>query len=354
MSIRRDEKTGVWHVDFRTPSGERIRCSARTKDRKAAREYHDRLKADYWRQSMLGEAPDRTFEEGALKFLRISEGQRDYDTKVRHIAWWRDQFSGRALRSLTEDEIVQALPTHRRHKYGAATPLKAATKNRYLATIRKMLNVCAKAGWLDKTPKLPQYTEPRVRVRWEPPQVISSIINHISLPWLRDAAIVAVATGMRESELFGLQPSGTSIERRSAWVSHDQSKSARARSVPLNDDAVEVIKRRLETAKNFVFTRDEGDGRRIKRHDRRAFQRACKAAGVSDFTWHDLRHTWASWHVQAGTPLMVLKELGGWERIEMVQKYAHLATSHLAAHANTVNFWSTSEEKQKTPLKAAA
>jgi len=45
--------------------------------------------------------------------------------------------------------------------------------------------------------------------------------------------------------------------------------------------------------------------------------------------WHDLRHTWASCHVQAGTPLHVLQELGGWECVEMVRKYAHLSTAHL-------------------------
>jgi len=51
---------------------------------------------------------------------------------------------------------------------------------------------------------------------------------------------------------------------------------------------------------------------------------------------------------------MVVKELGGWERIEMVQKYAHLAPSHLAAHANTVNFWSSQTPKDETPLVRVA
>ncbi|VVE42925.1 integrase [Pandoraea morbifera] len=52
---------------------------------------------------------------------------------------------------------------------------------------------------------------------------------------------------------------------------------------------------------------------------------------------------------------MVLKELGGWETVEMVQKYAHLAPSHLAAHAGTVKFWSsTGEQKEKMPLARAA
>ena len=349
MPIRKDEKTGVWHIDFRAPSGQRVRFSARTTDRKAAQEYHDRLKADLWRQSMLGEEPERTFEEGAVRFLQESQGQRDYETKVRHVAWWREQFAGRALRSLTADEIVAALPTHRRHKYGKPTPLAPATKNRYLATMRTLLNCC-----LDKPPKLTQYAEPRVRIRWEPPQVIARVIEGISLPWLRDAAVVAVATGMRESELFGLTPASVNLQGRSAWVSHDEAKSARARAVPLNEDAIAVIGRRLATAHRYVFTRDDGDGRRVGKHDRRAFQRACAAAGVTNFKWHDLRHTWASWHVQRGTPLLVLKELGGWERIEMVQKYAHLAPSHLAAHAETVNFWSISDGKEKTPLVRAA
>ncbi|OXI49339.1 integrase [Burkholderia aenigmatica] len=93
----------------------------------------------------------------------------------------------------------------------------------------------------------------------------------------------------------------------------------------------------------------------IKQNDKRDFARACKVAEMVDYNWHDLRHTWASVHMQRGTPLMVLKELGGWETVAMVQKYAHLAPSHLAQHAGNVKFLSMSvEQKQKTPLSEAA
>lgn len=57
---------------------------------------------------------------------------------------------------------------------------------------------------------------------------------------------------------------------------------------------------------------------------------------VSFFYVHS--YTWASWHVQAGTPLFSLKELGGWETLEMVKKYAHLNADHLMAHASSVKF----------------
>ncbi|MFY0480416.1 tyrosine-type recombinase/integrase [Achromobacter marplatensis] len=81
---------------------------------------------------------------------------------------------------------------------------------------------------------------------------------------------------------------------------------------------------------------------------------ACKQVGITGFRFHDFRHTWASRHVQAGTPLMVLKELGGWERIEMVQKYAQLAPTHLAHHAENVKITSMSALETKQPPLLAA
>jgi integrase len=353
MSIRKDKQSGIWQLDLRTPSGERIRRSAETADRKAAQEYHDRLKVSLWRQAKLGETPDKTFEEAAVRFLRESEGQRDFATKLRHIAYWRQRFAGRTVRSLTCDDIIETLPTHRVNPHKAATPLSGATLNRYISTIKRMLNLCFAWDWLDRVPKLPKYQEPKVRVRWESQETISALIQAMSLTWMRDAALVAVSTGLRESELFGLTPANIDLAQRNAWIAHDRAKSGRARSVPLNDDAYAVIERRMREGKRYIFTRGGGDTL-IWGHDRRVFERVCRTIGINDFHWHDLRHTWASWHVQQGTPLMVLQELGGWETLEMVRKYAHLSPSHVAAHANTVKFWSRLDGKEKTPLVKAA
>ncbi|MDP2156048.1 MAG: tyrosine-type recombinase/integrase, partial [Sulfuricella sp.] len=66
----------------------------------------------------------------------------------------------------------------------------------------------------------------------------------------------------------------------------------------------------------------------------KAWHKALDRVGIENFRWHDLRHTWASWHVQQGTPLFALQELGGWESPEMVRKYAHLACEHLAPYAD--------------------
>ena len=59
-------------------------------------------------------------------------------------------------------------------------------------------------------------------------------------------------------------------------------------------------------------------------------------AGIEDLRFHDLRHTWASWHRQAGTSCDELKELGGWKSRSMVDRYAKYATEHLAAAASRI------------------
>jgi len=81
-----------------------------------------------------------------------------------------------------------------------------------------------------------------------------------------------------------------------------------------------------------------------------AYKAAVKAAGLpAEFDWHSLRHTWASWHVQNGTPLAVLMQLGGRASYAMVLRYAHLAPSHLAAYAENARVTShkTGHTRQK-------
>jgi integrase len=64
-----------------------------------------------------------------------------------------------------------------------------------------------------------------------------------------------------------------------------------------------------------------------------AWQKTLKRAGIENFRWHDLRHTWASWLAQKGVPLSDIQEMGGWETYAMVKRYAHLLPAHLAHRA---------------------
>jgi len=71
----------------------------------------------------------------------------------------------------------------------------------------------------------------------------------------------------------------------------------------------------------------------VAKANNHAWRKALVKAGIENFRWHDLRHTWASCHVQQGTPQHVLQEMDGWSDYKMVRRYAHLSVEHLAEYA---------------------
>jgi integrase len=82
------------------------------------------------------------------------------------------------------------------------------------------------------------------------------------------------------------------------------------------------------------------------------WKRALRRVGITDFRFHDLRPTWASWHVTNGTSLQELMELGGWKSYEMVLRYAHLAPDHLSrAAARIEQTWTIVEQNSTKTLR---
>ena len=101
----------------------------------------------------------------------------------------------------------------------------------------------------------------------------------------------------------------------------------------MNEEAVAVLKEQQGLHPEWVFPYR---GKPVHLTSTKAWHHALTGAEITDFHWHDLRHTWASWHVMAGTRLEVLQQLGGWKTLEMVQRYAHLSPEHLAGAAGNV------------------
>lgn len=358
MSLFKHPQSGVWFLDLTLPNGKRIKRSTKTKDKKAAQEYHDKVKHEAWRMEKLGERPEYSFDDAALMYLKSCEGLRDYRSKVAQMRYWVERFSGQPLRSLTTDVIMDALPTHKRVQSGPAQPMSPATKNRYLATISKLLTTCAKRGWIDQVPQLLKFEEAEIRESFLTPDQANALLEAMGPGWMQDISTFALATGMRAGEILSLEWAQVDTQRKMVSVLASKAKSGSGRPVPLNDDALAVIERRRGTHHQFVFARA---GVQTFEPDRRVLQRALKKAGLpASFRFHDFRHTWASWHAQAGTPLLMLQRAGGWKTLSMLNRYAHLNADHLAQMAATVQFRSSvqfsasskSEEKKGLSLVA--
>lgn len=324
-----------WWIDITTPSGKRIRRSAKTTVKKKALEFHDKLKAELWDVEILNKAPEHYFDEALLLFLKDSEGQKRIDSKKAHACYFRDKFSGRLLCSLTSEEVISSIPTYNEEKKKSLSP---ATQNRYRSSLIRIFSLAKKAGWIEQIPYIPRKLEPKVRISWITKEQAKELIALLKLEWMKNVCSFALLTGARMSEILTLTWENVDFSKRIAIVTHDRAKSGKARSLPLNQEAVFLLMQLHKQSKHSrVFVRNTTNNE-INDIDRRDFRQACEKIGIPTLHFHDLRHTWASWHVQAGTPLFTLKEMGGWETLEMVKKYAHLNAEHMIDHANSVTF----------------
>jgi integrase len=365
MSIfRRGE---IWYASYSQPGGQRIKESLGTKDKIQAQELHDKRKAELWRVSRLGEMPDVTFEEACLRWLEEKADKKSIDTDKVLIGFWLNYFEGEKLKSITEAKIYATVSKMRNRvhqenwrrrsealaKKGKDAPeflekqVSTATKAAYLAFMKSLLRAAEREWkWLDKAPiiKIPQ--PKNRRIRWLEPHEAQRLIDECPEP-LKSVVKFALASGLRRSNILDLEWTQIDMQRKVAWIHPEQSKSTRAIGVALNDTACKVLRDQIGRHSKWVFVHTEpktrSDGtvapamRKMRVDSNTAWRLAKKRAGIENFRFHDLRHTWASWLIQSGVPLSILQEMGGWESIEMVRRYAHLAPDHLTEHSRQID-----------------
>lgn len=227
--------------------------------------------------------------------------------------------------------------------------LNPANYNRHLAIIRSALNLAVEHGWLDAAPRIEKRREPTTRERYLTRDEWKRLYDHLP-EHLRDIAEFAVLTGLRQENVLRLQWSQVDLPRRTAWIHAADAKGRKSIAVPLATAAVALLTRLVGQHATYVFTHGKKTRKPYVTTPKTAWLTATKAAGLEGLRWHDLRHTWASWHVQAGTPLGVLQKLGGWASLDMVQRYAHFAPEHLAAYADNAG---DGTKSTTIPAKAA-
>jgi integrase len=322
------QRGDVWWIEFTTPHGERIRRSAGTDDKTQALEYHDRLKVQYWEQQRLGVKPERSWQEAAVRWVKETSHKRSHGKDVAKLRWM-DRYLGHLALSQITREVVEKIGERK------AQESSPSNSNRYLALLRSILRKAKNEWeWLDRIPHVRLYREPKQRIRFLTPDEARRLLTELP-EHLREMAQFSLMTGLRQRNVSYLRWNQVDMARRVAWIHPDEAKAGRAIGVPLNESAMDGLRRRLGQHPDFVFTYQ---GKPVERCSTHAWKRALERAGIEKaFRWHDLRHTWASWHVQNGTPLQELMELGSWASFDMVLRYAHLAADHLRGAASRID-----------------
>lgn len=210
-----------------------------------------------------------------------------------------------------------------------------ATVNRYLTVLRSVLNMARDEWeWVDTVPKIKRMEEP-TRVRFIEKEEARRLLKELPLH-LKDKVVFALATGLRDANIRELRWDEVDLPNRMVTISGSKMKNGKPLSIPLNDTAYDVLAKRNKAADRDTEWVFAYEGKPVFRSGTKAFRKALKRAGIENFRWHDLRHTWASWHIQRGTHTAAVREMGGWSDDRMVQRYAHLSTKHLRKVADNI------------------
>ena len=225
------------------------------------------------------------------------------------------------------------------------------TYTRHRNRLMAIFNLARKEHWIAEVPALREWRAVRTPpANWLRPEQYLDLLRELA-PHQRPMVIFATQTGQRQSNVLGLTWDRVDLKNRLAWVDAIDTKANKTIRIPLNDIAMSVLEGQVGEHDLFVFTYQ---GRAIS-EIKTSFQKACIRAGLAvekkipnpnnkrGFTriytglrWHELRHTFASWHAQSGTPPQVIKELGGWSSMQMVERYMHLSPSFTASYANNI------------------
>jgi integrase len=229
--------------------------------------------------------------------------------------WLEPYWNGRVFSAVTDDDVRMVVEEKKRGT-------SASNANHYLKFIKSLFNRSVEWKWVPANPvKMKPYKVNNRRVRFLSEQEFGRLMAELP-PHLRVMAEFSVLTGLRRSNVTGLKWDNVDLERRLLWVSSENYKSGRDHGIPLSDRAIEILVGEKGSHCAYVFTYS---GRPVHQVNTKAWKKALQRAGVQNFRWHDLRHTFASYHAMNGTPLLTLKALGGWQSLEMVNRYAHLS-----------------------------
>lgn len=325
--IYKRDGSPYWWISATLSNGKRIRKSSGSENREEAEALLAKFKLDSYRAKHFGIKAERSWQEAVVRYLDIKARLRSY-RDVKRICLNLHPYLGNLMLNQINGDIVWLI-IEGEFKKGN----KPATVNRYLAALRGLLRMARDEWqWIDHIPKIRMLTGEVERDRWLTRDEADNLLA-VCPPHLAAVVNFALATGCRAREILGLEWNRVDLNRNTAWL--NQTKNGTPRGVPLNRSANKVLSDQVGKHAKFCFTyHGEPIRYNITNH---AWITALKKAGLVDFRFHDLRHTWASWHRQAGTSCDELKELGGWKTRSMVDRYAKFATEHLAHAASRLD-----------------
>jgi site-specific recombinase XerD len=313
-------KSSPWWIRFVDAQGRFRREKAGTKG--AAIDLYRKRK----NEALEGKKLPEKLRRATISFAEIAKDALAY-SKANKLSYRNDLGRMETLLGWFREypaESITAQDIERRFEKEKWSP---ATVNRYRALLSLTYRLAIRNGKVKENPaRLVRHRlEDNARIRFlsaEEETKLRTAITGACSEHLSELEL-ALNTGLRMGEQYGLRWQDVSLVRRTLTI--PRSKNGATRHVPLNQAAVRALEGLQSRANGFELVCGGANT------PRRWFDLAVKAAGLSEFTWHCLRHTFASRLVMAGVDIRTVQELMGHKTIAMTVRYAHLAPKHTLA-----------------------
>ncbi|MFC1804294.1 tyrosine-type recombinase/integrase [Candidatus Omnitrophota bacterium] len=312
----------TYYIDYYIPNGRRIR--ERVGFSKA-------LAQDVLRKRQVAAIENKHFDikrDSKVKFDVFADRYLEVYSRQNNRSWKRSvlpnlkrlkaHFASKHLYEITPLEVEK----YRREVSGEVQP---ATVNRILALLKSMFNRAIAWGDYHGTNPVKgiRFYREQPRLRFLAKEEIQGLVD--SCPGhLRPIVMVALNTGMRKGEILGLMWHDVDIKRE--VVTLRDTKNGENREIPINTEVKEVL---IQTKKHpespYVFCSPDG---KPYKDIRKSFYAACRKAGITDFRFHDLRHTYGSQLAMCGVDLKTISELMGHKSVRMTERYTHITPGH--------------------------
>jgi integrase len=320
--MRTYQRRGVWYIDY-SFNGRRVRSKV-GRSKKMAELALKEIELKKVKRKYLGitEPKQILFDALAKQYLDYSKNSKSSRTYVSDQSIIRKltaQFWDRMIGDISILDVEKY--RNRRHK-----EVSTSTVNREIACLKHMLNKAVDWDYLADNPlrSVKLCKEPPGRLRHLRENEMDRLLSYCP-DQLRPIVIMALNTGMRKGEILNLKWQDIDLNHR--LVTIKQTKNNEIRTIPINDTLyaeLQSMNRELDSQYVFVNNRTNKPYTDIKH----GFKTALKHAGIEDFRFHDLRHTFASRLVMAGENIRTVQELLGHKDIKMTMRYSHLSTAH--------------------------
>ena len=324
--------TGTWWIRYHDQNGTEHR--ERVGNKTAARELYASRKTDARRGRLdpeaIGQQVRILVREVIEDYLREAATKLSAKDDKRYGEVWTKELGHLALEDVRPSDVEKWRRKKSREAGRKDESIKPATLNRYVAFLKRVFNVAIREGQCRDNPvrAIGLLRENNARIRWLKEHEEEALRKHLPSD-LWHFVEVAYLTGMRQAEQMSLR--WDHVDFANGILTIPRSKHGERRHVPMSTGVREILREMPSRGKSpWVypgrFPDEHASFGKIRKH----FESALVAAGIEDFHWHDLRHTFASRLVMAGRDLLEVKELLGHKTLAMTLRYAHLAPGKLA------------------------